>query len=127
MDYPQQVANGGTSAYVTPGTGLLYQQIQAGDEATGLTFLVTDTGLRYGVQTNNDSSAKPSDIGADAKDGKDDKQSQVAKQQQQETHRAQMLLGYKDVKPVRVPANWSQFLPMGPRLDIKAARQPQGS
>ncbi|WP_329175750.1 type VII secretion protein EccB [Streptomyces decoyicus] len=132
-DYPQQVVNGGTSAYVTPGTGLLYQQIQAGDEATGLTFLVTDTGLRYGVQTNNDSSAKASGIGADAQDNKDDKaaqddqQSQAAKQQQQETHRAQMLLGYKDIKPVRVPANWSQFLPMGPRLDTKAARQPQGS
>lgn len=121
---------------MTPGTGLLYQQIQAGDEATGLTFLVTDTGLRYGVQTNNDSTAKPSDFGADDKDDKDnkddkaaqdDQQSQAAKQQQQETHRAQMLLGYKDIKPVRVPANWSQFLPMGPRLDIKAARQPQGS
>lgn len=121
-DYPQPVVGGGTSAYVTPGTGLLYQQIQAGHEPSGLTFLVTDTGLRYGVQTNNDSSAKPSGIGADAKDTG---QSRAA--QQQATHRAQMLLGYKDIEPVRVPVNWSQFLPMGPRLDTNAARQPQGS
>ncbi len=120
---------------MTPGTGLLYQQIQAGDEATGLTFLVTDTGLRYGVQTNNDSSAKrlrhrcgrPGRQGP-GRQGRPGRPAEPGgEQQQQETHRAQMLLGYKDIKPVRVPANWSQFLPMGPRLDIKAARQPQGS
>ncbi|WP_328386087.1 type VII secretion protein EccB [Streptomyces sp. NBC_00400] len=121
-DYPQPVVNGGTSAYVTPGTGLFYQQIQAGDGTSGGRFLVTDTGLRYGVQTNNDSSTKPSGIGADAKDT-----GQSRGAPQQETYRAQMLLGYKGLKPVRVPANWSQFLPMGPRLDANAARQPQGS
>ncbi|MFG2098178.1 type VII secretion protein EccB [Streptomyces sp. NPDC048612] len=119
-DYPQQVVNGGTSAYVTPGTGLFYQQIQAGDVSTGARFLVTDTGLRYVVQTNNDSSAKPSGIGSDAR-------SRDGKQDTRETRRAQTLLGYQDVTPVRVPADWSQFLPMGPRLDTNAARQPQGS
>ncbi|MFE1172129.1 type VII secretion protein EccB [Streptomyces sp. NPDC058773] len=119
-DYPQQVVNGGTSAYVTPGTGMFYQQIQAGDVSTGARFLVTDSGLRYVVQTNNDSSAKPSGNGPDA-------QGTGGKQGTKETDRARTLLGYKDVTPVRVPANWSQFLPMGPRLDTNAARQPQGS
>ncbi|MCR8573601.1 type VII secretion protein EccB [Streptomyces sp. Isolate_219] len=121
-DFPQQTANGGTSAYVTPGTGLFYKQIQPGDAGSGAHFLVTDTGLRYGVQTNNDSSAKQSGIGTPgtAKD-------QHSGERSQETNRAQILLGYKDIKPVLVPTNWSQFLPMGPRLDANAARQPQGS
>ncbi|WP_448177785.1 type VII secretion protein EccB, partial [Stenotrophomonas maltophilia] len=82
--YPQQVVNGGTSAYVTPGTGLFYKQIQAGDVNSGATFLVTDTGLRYGVQANNDSSAKQSGIGADdtSPDGGKDKQQGTKKQQE---------------------------------------------
>ncbi|SHK96579.1 type VII secretion protein EccB [Streptomyces yunnanensis] len=121
-DYPQQIVNGGTSAYVTPGTGLFYQQIQAGDAASGAHFLVTDTGLRYGVQTNGDSSAKrPSASGPSQAPGSGSAQSQ------QQSHLAQVLLGYKDIAPVPVPANWSKFLPMGPRLDVNAARQPQGS
>ncbi|AJT66215.1 hypothetical protein T261_4572 [Streptomyces lydicus] len=133
-DYPQRVVNGGTSAYVTPGTGLFYKQIQAGDVASGARFLVTDTGLRYGVQENGDSSAKRSGTGPDGSDAPDGpdaaatggkKQSPAA--QQQQTHQAQILLGYKDIEPVLVPAPWSKFLPMGPRLDTNAARQPQGS
>ncbi|UNO41067.1 type VII secretion protein EccB [Streptomyces sp. MST-110588] len=139
--YPQQIVNGGTSAYVTPGTGLFYKQIQAGDVDSGAHFLVTDTGLRYGVQTNNDSSAKQSGIGADGED-KDGSQgsgqgpgegpeagpgSGPGPGKQQESHQAQILLGYKDIKPALVPASWSKFLPMGPRLDTNAARQPQGS
>ncbi len=119
-DFPQQIANGGTSAYVTPGTGLFYKQIQPGDASSGAHFLVTDTGLRYGVQTNNDSSAKQSGTPGTAKE-------QHSGERPQETNRAQTLLGYKDIKPVLVPTNWSQFLPMGPRLDANAARQPQGS
>ncbi|MFB6534860.1 type VII secretion protein EccB [Streptomyces noursei] len=121
-DFPQQIANGGTSAYVTPGTGLFYKQIQPGDAVSGANFLVTDTGLRYGVQTNNDSSAKQSGLGTTGP-----AKEQQSGQGSQETNRAQILLGYKDIKPVLVPANWSQFLPMGPRLDANAARQPQGS
>ncbi|MFF4602698.1 type VII secretion protein EccB [Streptomyces sp. NPDC001339] len=121
-DFPQQIANGGTSAYVTPGTGLFYKQIQPGDASSGAHFLVTDTGLRYGVQTNNDSNAKQSGIG-----NPDTAKEQHSGERPQETNRAQTLLGYKDIKPVLVPTNWSQFLPMGPRLDANAARQPQGS
>ncbi|AJC59477.1 type VII secretion protein EccB [Streptomyces sp. 769] len=123
-DFPQQIANGGTSAYVTPGTGLFYKQIQPGDAVSGAHFLVTDTGLRYGVQSNNDSSAKQSGTGTA---GTAPAKEQQSGQGSQETNRAQILLGYKDIKPVLVPANWSQFLPMGPRLDANAARQPQGS
>ncbi len=123
-DYPQQIVNGGTSAYVTPGTGLFYQQVQAGDMVTGAHFLVTDTGLRYGVQANNDSSAKHPGAGAPHGGGT---QQKPAQGRRQEVNQAQVLLGYKDIKPVPVPASWSQFLPMGPRLDVKAARQPQGS
>ncbi|WP_367431280.1 type VII secretion protein EccB [Streptomyces celluloflavus] len=121
-DFPQQIANGGTSAYVTPGTGLFYKQIQPGNAGSGAHFLVTDTGLRYGVQTNNDSSATPSGTGTAGTAGQED-----SGRRSPETNRAQVLLGYKDIEPVLVPANWSQFLPMGPRLDANAARQPQGS
>ncbi|MGW5114394.1 type VII secretion protein EccB [Streptomyces noursei] len=123
-DFPQQIANGGTSAYVTPGTGLFYKQIQPGDAGSGAHFLVTDTGLRYGVQTNNDSSATQSGAGAGTAGTAKEEHSG---ERPQETNRAQVLLGYKDIKPVLVPTNWSQFLPMGPRLDANAARQPQGS
>ncbi|AIA04393.1 type VII secretion protein EccB [Streptomyces noursei] len=125
--YPQQIVNGGTSAYVTPGTGLFYQQIQAGDVTTGAHFLVTDTGLRYGIQTNNDSSAKRSGVGSQPGQAGQAGQAGQSEQQPQQSHLAQVLLGYKDIAPVPVPANWSTFLPMGPRLDVNAARQPQGS
>ena len=100
-DYPAAIASGAATAYVTPGSGLLYRQVQGEQAEAGSVFLVTDTGLRYGVQ-------------ATAPGGDADEQAQVR-------------LGYGDVTPVPVPARWSEFLPTGPRLDTESAKQPQGS
>ncbi|MGW7352723.1 type VII secretion protein EccB [Streptomyces sp. NPDC054784] len=118
-DYPAALPNGATSAYVSPGTGLLYRQFQGSSTNTGATFLVTDTGLRYVVQGNSDSGGDDSGIGTDKK----------SKQEEQATegNKAQMRLGFEDADPVSVPVAWSKFLPTGPRLSTGAARQPQGS
>lgn len=118
--YPVAFLDGATSAYVTPGSGLLYRQFDGASPTTGSIFLVTDTGLRYAVQTNNDSSAKPSGIGADEKD-------QTSETPEASVSEAQIRLGYKDVKPLPVPDNWSGLLPKGPRLDTNSAKQPQSS
>ncbi|MBB1256098.1 type VII secretion protein EccB [Streptomyces sp. OF3] len=113
-DYPRTLVDKSTSAYVTPGAGLLFRQFQGSDPDTGGVFLMTDTGLRYAVQSNADSSTdkaprrKP-DSGAP------------------EVDEAQIRLGYRGVKPSPVPMTWAQFLPTGPRLDTTSARQPQGS
>ncbi|GAA2925762.1 hypothetical protein GCM10020221_22140 [Streptomyces thioluteus] len=112
--------DGATSAYVTPGSGLLYRQVNGSSTSVGSLFLVTDTGLRYAVQTNNDSSAGRSGIG-------DDDRSKDPQERAAEVNTAQIRLGYKDVKPVPVPDNWSAFLPKGPRLDANSASQPQSS
>lgn len=118
--YPVSFLDGATSAYVTPGSGVLYRQFSGASPSTGSIFLVTDTGLRYAVQTNNDSSADPSKIGETAKP--ESPEEQVA-----EVNQAQIRLGYKDVKPLPVPENWSSLLPKGPRLDTNSAKQPQSS
>lgn len=114
-DFPRTIPDQSTSAYVTPGSGLLLRQFQGSNTGTGNTFLMTDTGLRYAVQSNTDSSsdAKPA---KPKKDGGGD-----------EVNEAQIRLGYQSVKPAPVPMRWAQFLPTGPRLDTNSARQPQGS
>lgn len=119
-DFPEQIPAGSTSAYVTPGTGQLFRQVKGRDTKTGGVFLVTDTGLRYAMQSNTDSSQDDAGIGQDSSKKKKD-------QQQQEGSNAQRRLGYEGVKPVPVPAEWSDFLPTGPRLSTGSARQPQGS
>ncbi|WP_431774743.1 type VII secretion protein EccB [Streptomyces cucumeris] len=120
-DFPATIPDGATSAYVTPGSGVLYRQLKGHQAKDGLVFLVTDTGLRYSVQTNNDSDARKSKIGAEA-----DAESATGAAQQG-TEEAKQRLGYKEVDPVPVPDTWSEFLPRGPRLDKNSARQPQGS
>ncbi|MFF8279526.1 type VII secretion protein EccB [Streptomyces lateritius] len=118
--YPADITAGGTSTYVTPGSGLLYTQIQGNQtKPDGSLFLVTDTGLRYAVQANGDSDAARSEIGA----GDQDKQTDG----RPEPSEAQTRLGYEKVTPVLVPITWSEFLSKGPRLDTNSARQPQGS
>ncbi|MFK0101742.1 type VII secretion protein EccB [Streptomyces sp. NPDC091040] len=118
--YPVSFLDGATSAYVTPGSGMLYRQFSGASPGTGSVFLVTDTGLRYAVQSNNDSSAGPSDIGATASPG-------TPEEQATEANQAQIRLGYQDVKPLPVPEHWSNLLPKGPRLDTNSAKQPQSS
>ncbi|MEV4435078.1 type VII secretion protein EccB [Streptomyces sp. NPDC049555] len=119
-DYPATIPDGATSAYVTPGSGLLYRQVTGRQTDSGPVFLVTDTGLRYAVQSNGDSATDRSRIG-------DAPPPDPARPGASDADQARTRLGYKDVAPVPVPANWSQFLPTGPRLDTNSAKQPQGS
>ncbi|MET9959789.1 type VII secretion protein EccB [Streptomyces sp. NPDC006326] len=125
--FPIDITASGTSAYVTPGSGLLYTQVQGRQTtAGGALFLVTDTGLRYAVQANGDSDAEKSKIGAP------DQQQGAAGTSgtadgRPEPSQAQVRLGYGGVVPALVPIAWSEFLSKGPRLDTNSARQPQGS
>jgi type VII secretion protein EccB len=119
--YPATVVDGATSAYVTPGTGLLYVEVTGKDPTNGTLYLVTDTGLRYAVPRNNDSTAATGTatpvptastagtVGAD------------------DVNQAQIRLGYGSVTPKGIPLNWSSFLPKGPTLDTESALQAQGS
>ncbi|MCJ1679973.1 type VII secretion protein EccB [Streptomyces sp. APSN-46.1] len=121
--FPVDIAASGTSAYVTPGSGLLYTQIQGKQtSAGGSLFLVTDTGLRYAVQANGDSDSEQSKIGAPDQQAQDG-----AADGRPEASQAQIRLGYDGVVPATVPIAWSEFLSKGPRLDTNSARQPQGS
>ncbi|MFJ2111020.1 MULTISPECIES: type VII secretion protein EccB [unclassified Streptomyces] len=120
-EFPATLPAGSSSAYVTPGSGQLFRQFTGSRTDTGFVFLVTDTGLRYAMQSNGDSGADDSGIGASGT------ARQKAEREQQEDQRAQIRLGYKEVTPAPIPAAWSSFLPTGPRLSTGSARQPQGS
>ncbi|TRV73422.1 type VII secretion protein EccB [Streptomyces sp. 130] len=114
--YPAAVGAGGTSTYVTPGSGLLYTPVRGRRTGPdGSLFLVTDTGLRYAVQGNGDGDPGHSSRPAGTPHGP------------VRASEAQIRLGYEDVRPVLVPAEWPKFLPRGPRLDTTSARRPQGS
>lgn len=119
-DFPATLPTGSSSAYVTPGSGQLFRQFKGSRTDTGFLFLVTDTGLRYAMQSNGDSATDDSGIGTSG--SAKDKEAR-----QQEAQQAQNRLGYKGVDPAPIPAAWSTFLPTGPRLSTGAARQPQGS
>ncbi|MFE0766382.1 type VII secretion protein EccB [Streptomyces smyrnaeus] len=117
-EFPEQLPAGTSSAYVTPGTGQLFRQFKGRSPNVGGIFLVTDTGLRYAMQNNTDSEQGESGIGDDGK---------KSERQQAEGQNAQRRLGYENVKPAPVPAEWAAFLPTGPRLSTGDALQPQGS
>ncbi|GHB48182.1 type VII secretion protein EccB [Streptomyces xanthochromogenes] len=117
-DFPEPLPTGSSSAYVTPGSGQLFRQIQGSETEAGGVFLVTDTGLRYAMQSNSDSAAGDSGAGLTA---------EQRKQLDQEAQQAQTRLGYAKSDPAPIPISWSTFLPTGPRLSTGAARQPQGS
>lgn len=108
QEYPAPVSEGGRSSYVSPGSGLLYRQV-TGEATSGPLFLVTDTGLRYSVQVNNDSGQGAGKAG-------------------EKQNKAQIRLGYGEISaPPLVPKEWSQLLSAGPSLNTDAARQPQGA
>ncbi|MEV7287420.1 type VII secretion protein EccB [Streptomyces sp. NPDC093252] len=117
-DFPETLPTGSSSAYVTPGSGQLYRQFQGTETGAGSVFLVTDTGLRYPMQSNSDSTTDDEGVGSSAE------QREWALN---EARIAQTRLGYDKVAPAPIPAQWSTFLPTGPRLSESAARQPQGS
>ncbi|MFJ3839355.1 type VII secretion protein EccB [Streptomyces sp. NPDC090054] len=108
--FPVDITASGTGSYVTPGSGLLYTQVQGRQTTAGGTlFLVTDTGLRYAVQAGGDGDEGGAGAG------------------RAEPGQAQARLGYAGVVPVLVPIAWSEFLSKGPRLDTNSARRTQGS
>ncbi|KOU37975.1 type VII secretion protein EccB [Streptomyces sp. WM6378] len=117
-DFPAPLPTGSSSAYVTPGSGQLFRQIQGSETKAGGVFLVTDTGLRYAMQSNSDSADGDAATGLTA---------DQRKQADQEAQQAQTRLGYAKSEPAPIPISWSTFLPTGPRLSTGAARQPQGS
>ncbi|MFE1952951.1 type VII secretion protein EccB [Streptomyces sp. NPDC059524] len=117
-DFPADLPTGSSSAYVTPGSGQIFRQFQGTETKAGGVFLVTDTGLRYALQSNADSATDDKGIGTTEKQ---------RKAEQQEAEIARKLLGYDNVDPAPIPSTWSSFLPTGPRLSQAAARQPQGS
>ncbi|MEU4798526.1 type VII secretion protein EccB [Streptomyces sp. NPDC023327] len=117
-DFPADLPTGSSSAYVTPGSGQLYRHFLGSETEAGTVFLVTDTGLRYAMQSNSDSATDDEGIGTSARQ---------QKRERQEARQAQTRLGYGDTEVTPVPAAWSNLLPTGPRLSTAAARQPQGS
>ncbi|MFJ8824361.1 type VII secretion protein EccB [Streptomyces sp. NPDC102467] len=117
-DFPKELPSGSSSAYVTPGSGQVFRQIQGTATKTGQIFLVTDTGLRYALQSNGDSISSDTSVGTSAK---------KRKELENETKITQKLLGYDQVTAQPVPMTWSTFLPTGPRLSQPDAGQPQGS
>ncbi|MEU6394978.1 type VII secretion protein EccB [Streptomyces sp. NPDC046939] len=117
-DFPADLPTGSSSAYVTPGSGQVFRQIQGTATKAGQIFLVTDTGLRYALQSNGDSISKDDSVGLTAKE---------RKELANETKVTQKLLGYDQVTARPIPMTWSTFLPTGPRLSKPDAGQPQGS
>ncbi|TJZ41307.1 type VII secretion protein EccB [Streptomyces piniterrae] len=108
-DYPAKIA-AGSNSYVTPGSGLLFNQVNTGAQKAGdgSLFLVTDTGLRYSVPKGNDSNTHT---------GKGD----------QEVDQAQIHLGYKGAHPPLILKAWSSLLSAGPNLAVSDAEKPQSS
>ncbi|MEU8992138.1 type VII secretion protein EccB [Streptomyces sp. NPDC048558] len=123
-DFPATLPTGSSSAYVTPGSGQFFRQFTGSSTNSGFYFLVTDTGLRYAMQSNGDSDTDDAGIGSSGSATERREQHEAALGEAQQ---AQTRLGYKDVTPAPIPAAWSAFLPTGPRLSTGAARQPQGS
>jgi hypothetical protein len=111
-NYPEEISDGGTSAYVTPGSGILLRRVSSLKTNIGSLFLVTDTGLRYSVPSNGDSDTAAAD---------------TANQDASQTadNGPQKRLGYDGITPVAVPKAWADLLSAGPTLDTTSAKQPQ--
>jgi hypothetical protein len=125
-DYPIDSTSGSAGVYVTPGAGLLYRAVSGTSTDSGAVNLLTDTGLRYPVQMNADSTAPPNSL--PTADSSADSSAAAAGTQSGQPNTTQDLLGYKSVDPLPVvPEAWSGLLPAGPNLDPAAALQQQGS
>ncbi|MDX6329074.1 MAG: hypothetical protein QOI83_1457 [Streptomycetaceae bacterium] len=112
-NYPKDVVQSGTRTYVSPGSGLFYQQVTGTESGGGSVYLVTDTGLRYSVSYNPHTNQTSG--------------STAAANGQDQSNAAQAKLGYDKNTPVPVPKVWSDLLALGPALDVKSAGQTQGS
>ncbi|MBT2529239.1 type VII secretion protein EccB [Streptomyces sp. ISL-99] len=112
--YPKKVIADSLNAYVSSGSGLLFQEVTGAAEGGGGTYLLTDTGLRYSLPSNNDSAADKSGAGSSSEG------------EASETDKARTRLGYeKLVNSAVVPQSWAEFIPKGPTLDTTSAAQPQ--
>ncbi|MFC7308693.1 type VII secretion protein EccB [Streptomyces monticola] len=114
--YPKKVIADSLNAYVSSGSGLIFQEVRSATGGGGGWYLLTDTGLRYSLPSGNDSAAdKDGSKATGSKDG-----------QPSETDKARTRLGYEKVKrPAIVPRNWAEFIPKGPMLDTGSAAQEQ--
>ncbi|MEV6948526.1 type VII secretion protein EccB [Streptomyces sp. NPDC051172] len=118
-NFPKKVVSDSLSAYVSSGSGLLFKELTGGAGGGGAQYLLTDTGLRYSLPSNNDSTAKGSTAvsSSSASDGS---------QSASETDKARTRLGYGDITNLTlVPQTWAEFIPKGPTLDTGAASQEQ--
>ncbi|MEU6578335.1 type VII secretion protein EccB [Streptomyces sp. NPDC046805] len=118
--YPKKVIGDSLSAYVSSGSGLLFQEVTGTAQGGGATYLLTDTGLRYSLPANNDSTAGGA-TGSSASSS-----SSASGSEPTETDKARTRLGYEKVSnPAIVPQSWAAFIPKGPTLDTGGAAQPQ--
>ncbi|WP_030944971.1 type VII secretion protein EccB [Streptomyces sp. NRRL S-646] len=116
--YPKKVVSGSVSAYVSSGSGLLFKELTGVAGGGGAQYLLTDTGLRYSLPSNNDSAAKGNGAGSSA--------STASSQSASETDKARTRLGYEGItNPAMVPQTWAEFIPKGPTLDTGSASQEQ--
>ncbi|MFE5817353.1 type VII secretion protein EccB [Streptomyces sp. NPDC056479] len=118
-NYPKKVITDSLSAYVSSGSGLLFQELTGSAGGGGAVYLLTDTGLRYSLPATNDSEAE-SGSGSSSSEG-DSSQGEAS-----ETDKARTRLGYEDLtNRAIVPQTWATFIPKGPTLDTTSASQPQ--
>ncbi|NLU76532.1 type VII secretion protein EccB [Streptomyces sp. HNM0575] len=103
--YPANIVDGAASAYVSSGSGLLYQEVTGSGSRSGTQYLLTDSGLRYALPKG----------GGDSQQGS-------GSSEKSPTAR----LGYEKAKVAPVPRSWSSLLPKGPTLDTRSASQEQG-
>ncbi|MGW1162803.1 type VII secretion protein EccB [Streptomyces sp. NPDC002519] len=121
--YPEKVVADSLSAYVSSGSGLLFQEVTGTAGGGGATYLLTDTGLRYSLPSNNDSSAGTSPASSSSTSSSS---SSSSTGDASETDKARTRLGYEKVSsPAVVPQSWATFIPKGPTLDTGGAAQPQ--
>ncbi|MFI6449251.1 type VII secretion protein EccB [Kitasatospora sp. NPDC050543] len=129
-EYPAQFGVGSGTAHVTAGYGLFYRAMDAAVGGSGSDFLITETGLRYSVPSNDD--------GGKGKDGKTQPSQQPTQAApsaapqggqggQPEIGGAQARLGYKDIRPTLVPREWSDLVTPGSVLNTKSAAQERTS
>lgn len=118
--FPKKIVSDSLSAYVSSGSGLLFKELTGAAGGGGAQYLLTDTGLRYALPSNNDSTAKGNTAvsSSAASDG--------SSQSASETDKARTRLGYGDITNLTlVPQTWAEFIPKGPTLDTGAASQEQ--
>ncbi|MEV0094313.1 type VII secretion protein EccB [Streptomyces sp. NPDC050738] len=120
--YPKNVVADSLNAFVSSGSGLLFQEVSGTVAGGGATYLLTDTGLRYALPATNDSTADKSK----STTANSSSSSSSTGEDASETDKARTRLGYEKVALVApVPATWAEFIPKGPTLDTGAASQPQ--